>query len=96
MVRYLSLMSFTEQGIGAIEQSAERAKKFRAAVKKAGGKLQSVYWAVGAYDGAFVLEAPDESTATRLLLALAKLGNVRTQTLRIYDESEFQTVLDAM
>ena len=93
MVRYLSLMSFTDQGIRAVDQSCERAKKFRTAVEAAGGKVLSVYWAVGEYDGAFVFEAPDETTATRLLLSLGKLGNVRTRSLRVYDDSEFQAVL---
>jgi len=93
MVRYLSLMSFTDQGIRAVDQSCERAKKFRAAVEAAGGKVLSLYWAVGEFDGTFVFEAPDEATATRLLLSLAKLGNVRTRSLRVYDDSEFQAVL---
>ncbi|MCA9054626.1 MAG: GYD domain-containing protein [Planctomycetaceae bacterium] len=93
MVRYLSLMSFTDQGIRDVDQSSTRACKFRAAVEEAGGKVLSLYWAVGEFDGAFVIEAPDETTATRLLLSLGKLGNVRTRSLRVYDEAEFQQVL---
>lgn len=93
MVRYLSLMSYTDQGIRAVDQSCQRAKAFRAAVEAAGGKVQSLYWAIGEYDGAFVFEAPDEATATRLLLSLSELGNVRTRSQRVFDESEFQAVL---
>lgn len=93
MVRYLSLMSFTDQGIRGVDQSCERARKFRAAVEGAGGKVQFLYWAVGEFDGAFAFEVPDEATATRLLLSLGKLGNVRTRSLRVYDESEFQGIL---
>ena len=96
MVRYLSLISFTDQGIQAVDQSCERAGKFRATIESAGGKLVATYWAVGEYDGAFILETPDETTATRLLLSLAKLGNVRTNSMRIYDESEFQNVVGGM
>lgn len=96
MVRYLSLLSFTDQGIRTIDKTGERAGRFRAAVEAAGGKLTALYWAVGEFDGAFVIEVPDDATATRLLLALGKLGNVRTRTLRVYNESEFQAVLGKM
>jgi len=92
MVRYLSLISFTEQGIRAVDKSVERAGKFRAAVEAAGGKVSAMYWAVGECDGAFIFEAPDETTAARLLLTLGKLGNVRTRSLRVFNEAEFQTV----
>jgi uncharacterized protein with GYD domain len=96
MIRYLSLLSFTEKGIAGVDQTCKRAAAFRATVKKAGGKVLSTFWSVGAWDGAIIFEAPDETTGTRLLLSLGKLGNVRTQTLRVYNETEFQDILAQM
>ncbi len=52
-----------------------------------------MYWAVGAFDGCVVFEAPDEETAASLLLALGNAGNVRTQTMRLYDEAEFASIV---
>lgn len=93
MVRYLSLMSFTDQGIRSIDKTCERAGAFRSSVEAVGGRVLGLYWAVGEYDGAIIFEAPDEATATRLLMSLAKLGNVRTKSMRVHDEAEFQGVL---
>ena len=93
MPRYLSLVNFTDQGIRDIKDSIHRATEFRSAVEAAGGNVVQLYWAVGEADGAVIFEAPDETTATALLLRLARGGYVRTRTLRIYDAAEFENVL---
>jgi len=89
MTRCLALLSFTDQGIRNIRQSGQRAASFRKSVEKAGGKVLAQYWALGEADGCVIFEAPDEETSGALLLALAQAGNVRTRTLRVYDEHEF-------
>lgn len=89
MTRCLALLTFTEQGLHNVQQSAKRAAAFRESVEKSGGKVLAQYWALGEADGCIVFEAPDEDTAGSLLLALARAGNVRTRTLRVYDEQEF-------
>jgi uncharacterized protein with GYD domain len=89
MVRYLSLIQFTDQGIKAVGKSTERAERFRSAVEAAKGTVEAMYWAVGDYDGAVVFTAPDEPTAARLLVQLGQEGNVRTKSLRIFDAREF-------
>jgi uncharacterized protein with GYD domain len=93
MTRYLSLLTFTEQGMRDVRQTQTRAREFRASVEAAGGRILSQYWAVGQADGCVTFEAPDEATAAALLLALGQAGNVRTRTLRVFDEQEFQQVL---
>jgi uncharacterized protein with GYD domain len=92
MTRYLSLLNFTEQGLRSVQQSSERAHQFRKSVEAAGGKVVSQYWAVGEADGCIVFETPNEETAAALLLALGKLGNVRTRSLRIFDDMEFARI----
>jgi len=89
MTRYLALLTFTEQGLRNVQQSPQRAAAFRASVEKSGGKVLAQYWMLGEADGCMVFEAPDEESAGSLLLALAQMGNVRTSTLRLYDEHEF-------
>lgn len=89
MCRYLSLINLTDQGIKDIGHSTDRASAFNEMVEAAGGKVVSVYWAVGEYDGAVIFEAPDEQTAASLLLKLGKEGNVRTHSLRIFEADEF-------
>jgi uncharacterized protein with GYD domain len=92
MTRYLSLLNFTEQGLRNVQQSSERAIHFRKSVEAAGGKVVSQYWALGETDGCVIFEAPNEEMAAALLLTLGKLGNVRTRSLRIFDETEFARV----
>jgi uncharacterized protein with GYD domain len=96
MPRYLSLLTFTEQGIRDVEQTVTRAKAFESEVKAAGGKVIAQYWATGEVDGCVVFEAPDGDTATSLLLALGKSGNVRTRTLQVYNADELQAILKKM
>ena len=93
MVRYLTLVEFTEKGLRDVAQSPERASQFRASVETAGGRVVSLYWAIGQFDGCIVFEAPDEKTATRLLLSLGRQGNVRTRSMRLFDENEFASIV---
>lgn len=96
MPRFLSLISFTDQGDRELKATIDRSNQFRSSVEQAGGKVEGLYWALGAFDGAVVFEAPSEETAVRLLLALDRQGNVRTQTLRVFDAGEFQQILDGV
>ena len=95
MIRYLSLLNFTDQGSRDVGDSIKRAEAFRQGVEAAGGKLVSQYWSTGDADGCVVFEAPDEQAGASLLLSLAKKGNVRTRTMRVFDSQEFQDVLSA-
>jgi uncharacterized protein with GYD domain len=93
MQRCLSLISFTDQGIREVKDTVTRASRFRSKVESAGGQVVGLYWSVGEADGAVIFETPDEATATQLLLGLGREGNVRTRTLRLYNDDEFATIL---
>ena len=43
-----------------------------------------------------IVEAPDMATATSLGLAVASLGNVRTETLTAFSVEEFGKILGKM
>jgi uncharacterized protein with GYD domain len=93
MLRYVTLLNFTDQGIRNIKQTVDRAKAFKAAADKMGGTVKDLYWTQGAYDLIATIEVPDEPTAMSLLLALGSLGNVRTQSLRALTASEMTPIL---
>jgi uncharacterized protein with GYD domain len=93
MTRYLTLLRFTEQGAKNIKDSPSRALAFKATAAKAGVKIEGQYWTVGAYDGVVILSADDERSVLRTLTALAGEGNVRTETLRAFDEGEFSALV---
>ena len=87
------LANFTEQGIKGIKDSPQRAKAFRELAKKHAVTVRELYWTVGRYDLVTIVEGTDEAI-TAVLLSVAKLGNVRTETLRGMDEETFKRVLE--
>lgn len=95
MVRYITLISFTDNGIRDVSKSIQRAADFRSAVVAKGGKVLSQYWALGDIDGFVIFECPDDTTAAALILKLGRDDNVRTKTTRIFDSSEFETIATA-
>ena len=96
MPRFVMLVNYTDKGIAAIKDSPTRAGAFREMVAKHGGKVEQQFWCMGAYDGAVVLTAPSDEAISTIALALGQLGNVRSTTLRAFDESEFQAILKKM
>jgi uncharacterized protein with GYD domain len=58
--------------------------------------MQDIYWTLGKFDGLLVFDAPDEETATALMLQIGSLGNIRTQTDRAYKAAEMEAILAKM
>lgn len=94
MSTYVTLLSWTDQGVRNYKDTAKRAEAFDSAVQKLGAKLVSLYWTVGPHDLVAIIEAPDDETATAALLQLGGVGNVRTTTLRAFDREEMQRIID--
>jgi uncharacterized protein with GYD domain len=92
MATYISLVNFTEQGVREIKATAERSEKFKATAQKAGVTVKEVYWTMGAYDIVLVLEGPDDKTVAAILVGLASLGNVKTQTMRGFNAAEMKEI----
>jgi uncharacterized protein with GYD domain len=93
MATFVSLISWTDQGIKGFKDSAERADAFAALVAKAGGKVVGLYWTLGEYDLVAITEAPDAETATAVLLQVGALGNVRSSTMQAFDRDAFQAIV---
>ena len=89
----ISLVNFTDQGIKQIKDSPQRAKAFRDLCKKSGVTVKDIYWTAGRYDMVVIAEGSDEAM-TAALLNVARLGNVRSETLRGMDQETFQRVLE--
>ncbi|WP_375739962.1 GYD domain-containing protein [Pseudomonas boanensis] len=95
MATFITLASFTDQGIRNVKGSPDRAAAFKAMAEQMGISVKAVYWTVGNYDLVLIVEGPEEAAVT-LLLKTASLGNVRTQTLRGYSEQEFRGFLSSI
>lgn len=93
MATYVSLISWTDEGIGAFKDTVDRAEAGKQLAAKFGATLKETYWTLGPYDVVGVLEAPDDESATAFALALSSQGNVRTTTMRAFDAAEMQGIL---
>ncbi|MET8220579.1 GYD domain-containing protein [Streptomyces hirsutus] len=93
MPTYVTLLNWTDQGIRNYKDTAKRSEAFSAAAQKLKTKVLNLYWTVGSYDLVAVVEAPDDETATAVLLQLGGVGNVRTTTLRAFGREEMDRII---
>lgn len=94
MPTYLTLSKFTDQGIRDIKDTTKRADAFKKAATNAGLTVKEIFWIQGRYDIAAIIDAPNEIAAAALGLNVAKLGNIRSETLRAFTQAEMERILD--
>ena len=93
MATFITTIKFTQQGTKAINETTKRAAALKAAAKKMGVKVTDIYWTLGDHDGVLIFEAPDDETASTLLLHLGASGNVHTTTVRAFTAAEMDKIL---
>jgi uncharacterized protein with GYD domain len=93
MATYISLLRFTEQGAKNIKKSTTRAHDFDKIVAKSGVRIVGQYWTVGSYDGVLIISSDTEEKALRCLTDLAAEGNVRTETMQAFIDTEFEQIV---
>ena len=97
MPTYLMLFSFTQQGIERIKQLSARGAAAKKMISQMGGEVQSYYMILGSeFDTLFILKAPNDEKVAEMALSIAKLGNVRTRTLRLFNEEELGKITSAL
>ena len=93
MPRYILLLNWTEQGVKNAKDTVKRAKAVAQSFEKAGAKLVQAYWTLGQHDLVLIAKAPNDETLTALAIQAGMAGNVRTSTLRAFDEGEIEQIL---
>ena len=96
MPTYVTLLRYTQQGIAKIKESPARLDAARKAAKAAGGKIHDWYLTMGHYDAVFVAEFPDDETCAKFTLSVGALGNVTTQTLKAFTETEYRKIISSL
>ena len=97
MATYLILFSFTEQGIETIKDLPARVKAAKESIHKLGGETRSFYAILGSeFDTLCIVNAPSDEKIAEMALAIAKLGNVRTRTHRLFNEEEIGKITAAL
>jgi uncharacterized protein with GYD domain len=93
MATYIVLINFTEQGIRNIKDSPKRAAAAADLARSFGIEIRDIFWTLGAFDGAVLMEAPNDEAVTAWALKVGSLGNVRTQTLRAFRAADLENIL---
>lgn len=96
MATYISTVKFSSQGMTGIQDTIKRAAAFKSAAKKHNVKIKEIFWTLGAFDGMLIFEAPDDETATAVMLHLGAQGNVATQTCRAFNAAEMEKILKSV
>lgn len=92
MATFISLVSFTDQGIKNVKESPDRLEAFKAMAEKLGVTIKGAYYTSGTYDLVLITEGTDEA-AMGALLKVSSIGNIRTQTLRGFSVEEMKKII---
>ncbi|MFW5896170.1 MAG: GYD domain-containing protein [archaeon] len=96
MPTYVTLLEYTQQGISTIESSPRRVEAAKDLIEDLGGEFKGFYLTMGQYDGITIAEFPDDETAAEYALILGKAGNAETETMRAFEQSEFETIVESI
>ena len=95
MPKFLIEASYSAEGLRGLAK--DKASGREAAVKEAlqalGGKLDSVFFALGESDVFVICECPDHVSAASLALAVSSSGLVRTKTIPLLTVAETDRAL---
>jgi uncharacterized protein with GYD domain len=92
MATYITLLRWTEQGIARVKDSSKRLDSGRKAFKKMGVEIKDTWLTMGKYDLVCLIEAPDDTAVAKALLTLGSQGNVKTETMRAWNEDEYRQI----
>jgi uncharacterized protein with GYD domain len=93
MAKYILLGNWTDQGAREVKDTAKRSRAAREAFAAMGVNAREWFFTLGQYDVVLTVEAPDDETLTRAVLALAAKGNMRTSTLRAFGEKDIEAIV---
>jgi uncharacterized protein with GYD domain len=93
MPTYISLVSWTDQGIRNVKEAPKRLDSFRKVVEAAGGEVKGYYLTMGKYDSVLIIEFPSDKAAAAMVLGGGSQGNVRTETMKAFPEDEFRDII---
>jgi uncharacterized protein with GYD domain len=93
---YMLLCNFTDQGVRNIKDAPSRRAAAREMGKKLGVDIKAGYLAMGTYDLLIHAEAASDEAMATFVMSLASKGNVRTTTLKVFPEAEYDKIVAAL
>ncbi len=96
MPTFISLISYTDEGMKAIHDSPKRLSLAKRYLKDLGGRLRQFYLTIGNYDAVIIYDLPDEPAAAKFLLSVGKQRKVQTQTLMAFPERDYRQIIKSL
>ena len=93
MPKFISLVNYTSRGAENIKESPNRLDAVKRLCESMEAKVDGFYLTMGRYDIVFVVDAPNPETASKIILKIASLGNVNTETLYAFPEEEYRKII---
>jgi uncharacterized protein with GYD domain len=92
MAAFIVLANFTDQGARNVKEVPQRRQRALELAQRMGVTVTGRFLTMGAYDLVLTLEAPDDLAVTKFVLSLGAAGNLRTTTLRAYNDQEMDQI----
>jgi uncharacterized protein with GYD domain len=92
MPTYIGLLRFTQKGLENIKEFPARFDAAKQAFQAHGGQVKAFYVVMGQYDAVAVVEAPNDETMAHIALTVASKGNIQTEHLRAFTETEYKKI----
>jgi uncharacterized protein with GYD domain len=96
MPTYVTLMSFSQEGLERIKEGPSRLDRAKEAIKAAGGELKAFYLTLGHYDAMAITDAPSDEAYATTILSITSAGTIRTVTLRAFTEEEYRKIVASL
>jgi len=96
MPTYIAFLKWTSQGAQNVKQSPSRLDAARKGFAAVGARMKDFYLVTGRYDMIAFVEAPDDLTLAKALLATASQGSVTTETCRAFTEDEYRQIIGGL
>ena len=96
MGHYVTLIRYTQQGAAKIKESPKRLDAAKKAAEAAGGKIHAWYLTMGKYDAVIISEFPNDEASAKFMLSTGSMGNITTQTLKAFSETEYRKIVASL
>ncbi len=88
MPTYIVLGKWTPQTFKYLKDAPAAVQEAKTLVQKLGAEIKGWYTLMGRFDEVCILEAPDDATVARVVIAVGERYAIRTETMRAFDIDE--------
>jgi len=96
MPTYIMLGNWTDHGIRHVKDSPDRLDAARELCRQHGAEITDFHMTMGAYDMVITIDAPNDDALARLAISIAKGGNIRSTTLKAFDEVQYRKIIGSI